>query len=220
MRRHVLLLKEKPSRREQIGWRLILIPKSERTTQMQLASYRISEKIGTEKLATSPDAAWARFGDELLIYGDKAQPEKLGLPQERSAGQVSERQLPLRREELYVVVQNGRMFQKEHPEVPVLLDKGRYLLAHLDPNEADLLKHSSPTCYGLFPLQENQVVFDLRDSAVARVARVDWIQERVNRVDRASFESFVTSLVAFPTRQSLSADFKQAVSWAREQLKN
>ena len=187
---------------------------------MQLASYRISEKIGTEELATSPDAAWARFGDELLIYSDKAQPEKLGLPQERSAGQVSERQLPLRREELYVVVQNGRMFQKEHPEVPVLLDKGRYLLTHLDPQEADQLKDSSPTCYGLFQLQENQVVFDVRDSAAARVARVDWIQERVNRVERASFESFLTSLVAFQTRQSLSAGFKQAVSWAREQLKN
>lgn len=187
---------------------------------MQLASYRISEKIETAELDTPPGTAWARFGNELLVYGDEAQAAKLGLPQEPRAGRVRELQVPLRREELFVVVQNGRMFQKERPEVPVVLDKGRYLLVQLDPQEAELLKDSSPTCYGLFALQANQVVFDVRDSAAARVARVDWIEERVSRVDRASVESSLTSLVSFQTRQSLSAGFKQAVSWARQQLKD
>ena len=29
---------------------------------------------------------------------------------------------------MHIVVQNGRLFQQEHPEVPVILDRGRFLL--------------------------------------------------------------------------------------------
>ena len=27
---------------------------------------------------------------------------------------------------MHIVVQNGRLFQQEHPEVPVILDRGRF----------------------------------------------------------------------------------------------
>jgi Zn-dependent M28 family amino/carboxypeptidase len=122
---------------------------------------------------------------------------------------------------MYVVVQNGRMFQQENPRVPVLLDKGRYLLVKLDPDRASRLKDASPTCYGIFPLRKNQVVFDVRDSAAraAVVKKTAWIQELVDKIDSATVESHLAHLTSFQTRHSTSPDFKTAATWARDQLK-
>jgi Zn-dependent M28 family amino/carboxypeptidase len=131
---------------------------------------------------------------------------------------VKEDSVPLKKERLYVVVQNGRMFQQEQPGVPVLLDKGRYLLIKLDPGLARRLKNASPTCYGMFRLRENQVVFDVLDAASARTQKVDWVSGLVQSVDRASFEAKLNHLVSFPTRHSTSGDFKSASGWARDQL--
>ena len=60
------------------------------------------------------------------------------------------------------MVQNGRTFQQEHPEVPVIHDRGRFLLVNLDPGKARELMEEAETCYGVTPLEENQVVFDVR----------------------------------------------------------
>lgn len=186
---------------------------------MKLASYRLTKKSRNAKSAIPPNASWAQFGNEVLLYADEAESEKLAIPGTRQARQLEGRQIPLKRNQMHVVVQNGRMFQQENPKVPVLLDKGRYLLVKLDAERARQLKDASPTCYGVFPLQENQVVFDVRDSAAARVKKVSWIQELVDRVGRVSLESYLTHLVSFQTRNSTSGNFRNAATWARDQLK-
>lgn len=179
---------------------------------------KTSARAAAKPSAKTPGGAWARFGRDVLVYGDGAE----NLPPPGGGGRarrVAEFSLAARREQMHVVVQNGRMFQQVHPEVPVILDRGRYLLVKLDPARAGQLADASRTCYGLFPLAKNQVVFDELDSAAAAGARkVAWVNGLVQRVDRASFAQSLDRLVSFPTRHSTSADFKSASAWARAQL--
>ncbi|HEV2706282.1 MAG TPA: M28 family metallopeptidase [Pyrinomonadaceae bacterium] len=199
---------------------------------MRLALYRLtnnsqSTQANTSRRARSsaaasatPTASWARFGDEVLVYADEADTAKLAFTETgRAARRVSEDTLALKRDQMHVVVQNGRMFQQENPRVPVLLDKGRYLLVKLDPRRARQLREASPTCYGMFPLRENQVVFDVRDAASARAAKVAWVNALVQKVERNSFASKLSHLVSFQTRHSTGSGFRSASTWAREQLK-
>jgi hypothetical protein len=189
---------------------------------MRLAVYRLTGNARGARSAAkaTPPGSWARFGDEMLVYADEAESEKLAFAGAgRGARRVSEDAVALKREQMHVVVQNGRMFQQENPRVPVLLDKGRYLLVKLDPRRARQLKEASPTCYGMFPLKENEVVFDVFDADSARASKVAWVNALVQKVGRTSFESKLNHLVSFPTRHSTSSTFKSASTWARDQLK-
>jgi Zn-dependent M28 family amino/carboxypeptidase len=123
------------------------------------------------------------------------------------------------KDQLYVVVQNGRLFQQHNPDVPVLHDRGRFLLVKLDPDQARALSKKHETCYGIVPLEENQVVFNSREAPATR-APVPAIQKVVNKLDRARFDSTLTKLASFPTRHSTSTAFTEAATWARTQLNN
>jgi Zn-dependent M28 family amino/carboxypeptidase len=123
------------------------------------------------------------------------------------------------KDEMFVVVQNGRLFQQHNPDVPVLHDRGRFLLVKLDPKTARALSDKHETCYGLLPLKENQVVFESPSPPATR-ALSPMIQALVNNIDRAQFDSSLRKLASFPTRHSTSASFKDAAAWARMQLKD
>lgn len=196
----------------------ISLQKTEEEGEMKLALYRLDKNNRNAESATSSGASWAQFGDEVLRYADESESEKLSSIA-GSAGRLEHRQMALKRDEMYVVVQNGRMFQQEHSKVPVLLDRGRYLLVKLAPVVAHQLTDASPACYGIFPLQDNQVIFDARDASTARVEKLQWVQELVNKVARSSFEADLNQLVSFVTRHSTSSNFKNAATWAQGQLK-
>src|SRR5829696_10511840 len=185
---------------------------------MRLATYRLtSDAPGTPSELPS-GAFWARFGDEVLFFSDESRWDALAERAERSALRLQERRPDVEREHLHVVVQNGRLFQQEHPDVPVILDRGRFLLVELDPEQARLLEGKSATCYGVLPLREDQVVFDVRDRTAERTAPVTWIHELVNKVARPTLEADLAHLVSFPTRYSTSAHYANAAAWARDQL--
>jgi hypothetical protein len=45
---------------------------------------------------------------------------------------------------LYLVFQEGRLFQRAYPDVPVLFDKGRHLVVSLDPRDVSkIVKHEA-----------------------------------------------------------------------------
>jgi hypothetical protein len=188
---------------------------------MKLALYHLGKNNRRARAVTAlPDgASWAQFGEDVLLYGDEAQAEQLAKIAGRGARQVRGPEVSLKREQLHVVVQNGRMFQQENPKTQVLLDRGRYLLVKMDPSRAQVLKDKSPTCYGVFPLLENQVVFDVRDAESSRASKVAWIQTLVGQLARTSLEANLTHLVGFETRFSTSTNFNKASTWARDQLK-
>jgi hypothetical protein len=92
-------------------------------------------------------AGWVQFGEEMLLLAPEGQRSALA---ERGAGSgVPIRELRDRvdREHLHLVIQKGDLFQKNHPEVPVLLDRGRFLVVELDPERAARLDPGDEPCY-------------------------------------------------------------------------
>lgn len=174
---------------------------------------------GVEPIPLAPGVSWVRFGNETLLYSDEPQEERPAATSSRGA-RMPRRQEDVTKEQLHIVVQNGRLFQYHNPDVPVIHDRGRFLLVKLDPKEARRLATKHQTCYGLLPLEDNQVVFDERPPTAAARAPVAFVQNLVNKVSRASLEPNLKKLVSFPTRNSTSSGFSDAATWARRKLKD
>jgi Peptidase family M28 len=160
---------------------------------------------------------WARFGEDLVMFGD-ALAWRAAAGEPAGALPRAGRRLRLERERLHVVVQNGRLFQRLHPRVPVLLDRGRFLLVDLDPRRARALGTRHPTCYGLLPLADGQVVFDVVERSALRTDRDPAVRGLIDALARPRLESALTHLASFPTRLSTSPQYRAVSGWARQQL--
>ena len=102
-----------------------------------------------------------------MLFEDEPQEARPAAAASRGV-RMPRREEQVSKDQLYVVVQNGRLFQQHNPEVPVLHDRGRFLLVKLDPDQARALSEKHETCYGLVPLEENQVVFNSREAPATR----------------------------------------------------
>jgi hypothetical protein len=187
---------------------------------MKLATFSVPPTGRGAGLGSSvpPGTFWAQFGDEVLLYTDEPRWEELVEREGQSFLQPREYSVTVEREHMHVVVQNGRLFQQEHPDVRVMLDRGRFLLVELDPKRARRLDEENETCYGVLPLRENQIVFDVHEPTAARTTPVAWIQDLVDKVVRPSLEADLAHLVSFLTRHSTSTHYAEAATWARDQL--
>ena len=165
----------------------------------------------------APGTSWARFGRETLLYADAEESADTAQGRPSRGARMPSRQVNATRDQLHVVVQHGRLFQQQHPDVPVLHDRGRFLLVQIDPARARTLQAEGETCYGLMPLAANQVVFEERDRVAARAA-VPFIQALTIKPTRASVENSLTTLVSFGTRHSTSAGHVAAATFTRDQL--
>jgi len=167
----------------------------------------------------APGTTWARFGRETLLFNEDD--EKYGVTAGRASrgARYPRRQVAATRDQLHVVVQHGRSFQQQHPDVPVLHDRGRFLLVQIDPADARRLQSERETCYGVMPLQPDQVVFDERERAAAR-APDPAIAALAARVTRSSVESNVKKLASLGTRYATSAGFEAAAKFARDQFES
>jgi Peptidase family M28 len=163
-------------------------------------------------------ASWVRFGDRLLLVASNAQWGSVATQAVRGGFRLEEYPSDVNAADLYLVVQKGRLFQQQYPDVPVLLDKGRYLAVKLSPEERAKVDTKRSSCFGICPLPANTVVFDVRPRPSAREAPVDWIQDLVDEVTRTTLESSLTHLASFPTRLSTSAHYLDAAEWCRGQL--
>lgn len=186
---------------------------------MKLARYYLSPDNRSTQLeaAGSLGASWVQFGNELLLYTDENQWAGLAGRARQRTLQLQEHPATVNRQNMYLVVQKGRLFQQEHPEVPVIVDCGRFLLVELAPKQAQEIKVGDLPCYVLRPLEDNQVVFDVRSRPDA-TAPVTSIQNLVNQVSRTSLEADLTQLVSYPTRFSTSTYYANAATWVQEQL--
>jgi hypothetical protein len=88
----------------------------------------------------SQEISWAQFGNEMLLYADEPQWEGLMERAGRDALQLREQRATVKREYMHVVVQNGRLFQQEHSDVPVILDRGRFLLVSLSKPSREMVE--------------------------------------------------------------------------------
>jgi hypothetical protein len=187
---------------------------------MKIYTYQPSltaKQRGEERPPLAPGVSWVQFGEETLLYREEPEEAKTVATSTRGA-RMPRRDEDVTREQMYVVIQNGRLFQQLNPEIPILHDRGRFLLAKIDPKKARALSAKHGTCFGLVPLEENHVVFESKEPP-ARRAPSAVFKALVSKLDRSSLNSTLTKLASFTTRNSTSTGFSDAATWARTQLK-
>jgi hypothetical protein len=185
---------------------------------MRLARCRLPDDERAARLGSvaTLNAGWVRFGGEVLLYAEDTRWNDVVEHAQQQSLRLQEHPDIIDKDSMYLVIQNGRCFQQERPEVQILFDKGRYLVVALDPEEASQI--DGRACFGIKPLEENTVAFDVRTRAGERKAPAAPIQNLVDAVSRSDFEASLTHLASFPTRFSTSAHYKDAATWARSQL--
>ena len=172
--------------------------------------------VGRIRPTVPAGVVWAQFGDEVVVGGAGAAWTRHRDAMAADGARVM-RKPRLSSDRLHVVVQQGRLFQAHHPKVPVLHDRGRYLLVDLDPRQARRIGKRHPTCYGLYPLATGDVVF-ARGGSVARRAATQSVKALVDRVSANRFSTDLTALAGMHTRLSTSADYRVAVKTASTAL--
>jgi len=112
---------------------------------------------------------------------------------------------------LKVVVQEGRLFQRAHPDCRVVSDLGRFLLV-----EAPEPIESVEGAYAVLDAEPGAVVFD--EPAITALAPVDWVAELAQQVSESELAATVDTLTGFPTRESTSPHFAEALDAMRRRL--
>lgn len=168
-------------------------------------------------LSRAPESG-LRFGD--VWFHGWAGDEVVGRTADvsGSGARLDTVEAPDARSRLHLVVQKGRLFQKEYPEVPVLLDKGRYLVVDLDPSKAQVCGRGHAPCFAVHPLPQHGVVFETLARDGATPSAPAWAMAIVQQLDHAAFEADLVRLVAFPTRVSSSAHYAAAAKNLHDEL--
>jgi hypothetical protein len=115
----------------------------------------VAEKL--ETVHSDSGTRSIRFGDVLFHMSEEPRWGGLAKAARRSGAALKRLSHSTPRERLHMVVQKGRLFQQEHPDVPVLLDKGRYLVVDLDPRRARKWDQGHRPCFAIRPLPETAV---------------------------------------------------------------
>jgi len=155
-----------------------------------------------------------RFGNDLLFYSDETNKSVFG----NRSPRLQSRHEDVSKEQLHVVVQNGRLFQQHYPNVPVFHDRGRFLLVKLNPQEAKKLREKGETCFGIIPVEEGQVVFEEHRASSSARAPVAFVQALVNRLNRARLEATLIMLTSFLTRNSTRPEYLSVSAQVQQQL--
>lgn len=164
--------------------------------------------------AAAHGVSWTRLGDVLVLRGPVPGVDevvrRLGVPATRRPAAPGRH--------LHLVTQIGRLFRDDHPDVPVVVDKGRFLVVELPAGAPPIGDSAHGACYRARPLPADAVVFAQRQAGPGnRVAPADRAAP-VCTVDRAAFEADLHTLAALRTRQSTSVEFLDALDWARTRL--
>ena len=187
---------------------------------MQIFTCRTSTEICRSQLELTnlKNTSWIQFGKETLLISNESDLNQLNNRATRTGISLERNLLATQKENLYVVVQKGRLFQQEHPEVPILIDKGRFLLVELNADLVESCQKGDEPCYGIRPLEENMVVFQEPSKTATRRTPQIQIQNLVDRVSRSTLEANLTQLVSWSTRYSTNSFYLEAANWAKEQL--
>jgi Peptidase family M28/Repeat of unknown function (DUF346) len=166
-----------------------------------------------DRLARTSEAIWTEFGARTLLWAEDSAWDGVRQRTREANLRVEDRPVIGR---LYLISQVGKTFQQNNPDIRIVLDKGRYLVADLTSCELKSLVHHDEICWLVRPLPANVVVVKTR-SLFAR-APVPWVQALVSSISQPSYTAYLTWLAGLFTRHSLSADFVTAANWARDEL--
>jgi hypothetical protein len=160
----------------------------------------------------TPGMHWARFGDRELVWSDDPG-DALDAAGIRGAAEAAE---PVRGR-LFLVGQVGRSFQNEHPDVRVVLQKGRYLVVDLTADQVAALGADREICWMVRPLPVDRIVVD-RPTPRADPP-IPWVAALVGAVGRDTYQAALEAICSQTTRHSLSTGFTAAANWCANTLR-
>jgi len=158
-------------------------------------------------------ASWLKFADEYFCYtpdpagavaADALAASGFAIEEEAAAGPGPDGPRPL-----FLVTQEGRLFQRMHPDVPVLFDAGRYLVVALDPERAEAIVQDGAS-FALKPVPKNETIVDVVPRPAGGPVIDSRVQRIVDKISRPRFTTTLTDLVRFPTRHSATRHYWQA----------
>ncbi|WP_207400939.1 M28 family metallopeptidase [Actinomadura roseirufa] len=168
--------------------------------------------------ADAPGLDWVRLDDTVFYWAEDGAGWDEAQARARSAGvPLEERRAPGTAADLRLVTQVGRVFQQEHPDVPVLADKGRYLVVSLDEDHRARIRPHPGLCYRVEPLPAGGLVF--RSAAATPREPDPRVQAMVDEVSGDAYRDVLTRLVGLGTRHSLGQGFRDAAELAGERLR-
>lgn len=177
-----------------------------------------TKKRSAEESARSFGAHWARLGNQTVVwtaseewnaFTNKARQAGINLDQQEGAELEGQP---------YLVIQTGRSFLDTYPDVRIVIDKGRYLVVDLLPEEVRRFSESKDDWWTMRPLPMDSVIMDII-KPVAR-AFTPAMNANVEAVSQSTYSSYLISLVNFLTRHSLSSQFISAMEWAVDKLQS
>ena len=186
-------------------------------TGAEVHVHRATDAATVQAITTAAAAAgatWTQLGDTILVTGDSAALDRTAT----TTGATPEARAEVRGPQLHLVTQNGRQFQQEHPDVPVVVDRGRYLVVDLDPDATRQPADPHLPCYRVRSLPADTVVFSQVTPALARRPAAVAEARRAEAVSRIAFETDLRKLAGFRTRHSTSAEFLSAAEWMESEL--
>ena len=171
------------------------------------------------------DGAWsghrAASVSSPIIFGREA--VFIDAPEATSEGA---RRLPLRTQELgagnilAAVVQKGRLFERAHPEVTVLRNRGRFLLVELPPDHPILVERMEEPCYAAYRVEPGTEVFRDLGPADLRFQPNPVVGTVLDGLSVATFRAALEELVALRTRLSTSDLYVQAADMCRSRFES
>lgn len=175
-------------------------------------------RFTNSRIRTADQPITVQFGDELVEVTDDARDSVLHA--RLSAGIDSTEEIASNCDPSWVhlVSQKGRLFNVEHPEVPVLYDRGRFQLVAIDPERAKTLSDED-ICFNIRPLRSGDIVFEQAAKADVRLEIPDWERGLVAAVDASELAATLESLTAFANRHSLSDDYLTVLTSLEQSFK-
>ena len=188
---------------------------------MQETLFKTSSDYCEELVENSSllNTTWLKLGKEALLITDEVDIGSIDLVGARVGSNLTRIPSTYNRDNLYCVGQKGRLFQQEHPNARILIDKGRFLIVEMDDDLLRACQKGDEPCYGLKLIgNQNIVVFEEVRRQNFRKVPNEHIQKLVSLVNRSNLESDVTQLVSWSHRFSTSKLYNQAASWAKDRL--
>ncbi|MGQ7249255.1 M28 family metallopeptidase [Halomonas sp. V046] len=188
-------------------------------------------RAGRRALVVSANDRWPSVAERLATVDADASETHDGADKRDEPDGTSAAVGTIANGRLHGVRQKGRTFQQAHPEIPVLLDAGRYLVVDVSGAEAQRInarrspsRGAPPTpCFELFALRESTTLMAFaeaprRDGATPSVARSEALSALVASASAERYAALLSHLVGYPTRLSTSSTFSEAAAWAQAQL--
>jgi len=174
---------------------------------------RLSLGSDNETMARLQDtgAHLVRFGDDVLVVASN---DRWSAVRARLDGRERGTPFEIGKSRLHLVVQKGRVFQLEHPDVPVLVDKGRFLVVDIKRSLAKTLTGRTDPCFGVAPLPLDTIVFETVPALRLDGRRHELVDRLLDRLDVVRLQERLDHLVSWPTRLSTSSHYSDAVDWA------